>query len=251
MPHFSLLLMLAKVKFNKLEKNVSDIFREVDEDVRHDRWMGLWQQYGPYLITIVAAIILSVAGRAFWLNYTQEKQEAESGQYDHAVSLILAGDTSGALSTLEELSQSTSSTYSHLAQFQAASQHLETGDKATALAVYDALNENSDVDEKLRGLASLLGAIISLDVETNEQSRARLTPLAVYGESWYYSAQEFLALLALRSNQMEEAISIYSGLVNDQTTPPGIKQRAGEILSVIDVISPIVNAPAVSQEQGE
>lgn len=227
---------------------MSDIFREVDEDVRNDRLMWLWQQYGPYLITIIAAIVLSVAGRAFWLNYTSEKQAAESTQYDQAVSLILAGDTTGALNGLEVLINDTSSSYAHLAQFQAASQHIKNGDKPTALATYDGLSANSDVDEKLRGLASLLGAIISLDVESTEQARARLTPLAVYGESWYYSAQEFLALLALRSGEMEEAISIYSGLVNDQTTPAGIKQRAGEILSVIEFVNPADVAQAVSPQ---
>jgi hypothetical protein len=228
---------------------VSDIFREVDEDVRNDRWMALWQQYGIYLITAVVVIVLAVAGRAFWINYTNEKQAAESTQYDSAISLILAGDDIGGLNKLEEIVGNTSSTYADLASFKIASQYIANDDKLAALTVYDGLKENSNVDEKLQGLASLLGAIIALDVESNDQAHARLLPLAVYGESWYYSAQEFLALLALRSGKTAEAISIYSDLVNDQVTPAGIKQRSGEILSVIDVISPIVIADEVSLEE--
>ena len=213
---------------------MSDVFREVDEDLRHDQLMGLWQRYGIYAISIVLAIVLGVAGRAFWNSYTLDKQTAESTRYDQAVSLIASGDNVGALSIFDNISNDTSDGYGILSQFQSASQHLENGDKTAALAMYDALANNGSVDDRLVGLAKLLGGVIALDIETQEQARARLTPLAVYGESWYFSAQEFLALLALRNGDKEEAISIYSLLTNDQTAPEGIRQRSAEILAVIE-----------------
>ena len=213
---------------------MSDIFREVDEDMRRDQLKGLWQQYGIYAISIIMAIVLGVAGRAFWNNYTFEKQTAESERYDQAITMVAAGDTVGALSVFDNISNETSGGYGVLAQFQMAAQKIENDDKAAALAIYDSLRDNSGVDERLVGLATLLGGITALDVETADQVRTRLTPLAVYGENWYFSAQEFLALLALRNGEMEEAIGIYSGLSSDETAPAGVRSRAGEILAVIE-----------------
>ena len=36
---------------------MSDILRQVDEDLRKDRLLGLWKKYGYYLIGIIAILI--------------------------------------------------------------------------------------------------------------------------------------------------------------------------------------------------
>lgn len=213
---------------------MSDVFREVDEDLRHDRLMGLWQRYGIYVISIVLAIVLGVAGRALWNNYVTTKQTAESNRYDQAITLISSGDTAGAISLFEGISNDTSSGYGVISQFQVASQHLKNGDKPAALSVYDQLKNDGAVDERLKGLAILLGGITALDIESADEVRGRISPLAIYGDTWYFSAQEILALIAVREGDNESAISIYSNLSNDQDTPAGVRQRAGEILSVIE-----------------
>jgi hypothetical protein len=42
---------------------MSDIFQEVEEDVRRERYEKLWKKYGNY---IIALAVLIVAGVAAW-----------------------------------------------------------------------------------------------------------------------------------------------------------------------------------------
>ena len=40
---------------------MSDIFREVDEDVRKDQSLAFWKKYGPYVIAAAVAIMTVTA----------------------------------------------------------------------------------------------------------------------------------------------------------------------------------------------
>ncbi|MEI9929239.1 MAG: hypothetical protein WDM89_01380 [Rhizomicrobium sp.] len=41
---------------------MSDIFHEVEEDVRRERFEKLWKQYGDYAVAALAVVILAIAG---------------------------------------------------------------------------------------------------------------------------------------------------------------------------------------------
>ena len=70
---------------------MSDIFTEVDEEVRREQLKKLWERYGNYVIAAAFAVILGVAayrGYEWW----QDKKAAEAGAaYDAATQLAEAG----------------------------------------------------------------------------------------------------------------------------------------------------------------
>jgi hypothetical protein len=41
---------------------VSDIFREIDEEVRREQFMKLWERYGNLLIAACVVLVVAVAG---------------------------------------------------------------------------------------------------------------------------------------------------------------------------------------------
>jgi len=45
---------------------VSDIFREVEEDVRRERMQKLWKAYGNYAIVLLALLFAGIGGWQFW-----------------------------------------------------------------------------------------------------------------------------------------------------------------------------------------
>jgi hypothetical protein len=47
---------------------MSDIFREVDEDVRRDKAAEFWKKYQNYIIAGAALIVLAAAGWRFYEN---------------------------------------------------------------------------------------------------------------------------------------------------------------------------------------
>ena len=66
---------------------MSDIFREVDEDIRNERFKRLWDRFGPYVIGVAVLIVVVTAGYRGW-QYWQNSQAAATG--DRFVAAIIA-----------------------------------------------------------------------------------------------------------------------------------------------------------------
>lgn len=60
---------------------MSDIFTEVDEDLRRDRALRLWKQYGNYLIGAAVVVAAATAGYVAWQDYSRKQAEAAAAQY--------------------------------------------------------------------------------------------------------------------------------------------------------------------------
>ncbi len=70
---------------------MTDIFNEVDEEVRREQLKKLWERYGNYLIAVCVLIVVGVGA---WRGYEwwQAKQAAQSGAaFEQAVELAEAG----------------------------------------------------------------------------------------------------------------------------------------------------------------
>ena len=44
---------------------MSDVFQEVDEDIRQERYKTIWKRYRYYFISIIVVLIIVVATNAF------------------------------------------------------------------------------------------------------------------------------------------------------------------------------------------
>src|ERR1700761_3678607 len=51
------------------DQPLSDIFSEVEEEVRRERFEQLWKQYGDYVIAGAALVVIAVAGWQIWDRY--------------------------------------------------------------------------------------------------------------------------------------------------------------------------------------
>ena len=69
---------------------MADIFREVDEDIRRERYAKLWKAYGRYVIGAALALVIGVAATIGWREYTRAQREADGAQF--AAALDLARD---------------------------------------------------------------------------------------------------------------------------------------------------------------
>ena len=59
---------------------MGDLFREINEELRQDRYEQLWQNYGKYAISIGMALVVSVIGWKAWNHYTVSQHQAQSRQ---------------------------------------------------------------------------------------------------------------------------------------------------------------------------
>ena len=60
---------------------MGDIFREIDEELRQERFERLWKRYGKFIIGAAVAVVLIVGGYKFWEYYSLKQKEKSSVQY--------------------------------------------------------------------------------------------------------------------------------------------------------------------------
>ncbi len=177
---------------------MSDIFHEVDEEVRREQLQKLWDQYGPYFIALA---VLVVAGVAAWrgYDYWQSKKAAEFGaQFNAAAILSEQGKHDEAEKEFARIATQGTSGYRVLARMREAAEIAERDPKA-AITAYDDLAASAATGQPLQDLAALRAGMILVDSAPLAEITRRLEPLAGTGAPFRHSARELLAFAAWKA----------------------------------------------------
>lgn len=221
-----------------------DIFEEVDEELRKDKYQGLAQQYGPYVVGAAAAIILGTAGYQGWQAWQTATRERSSDAYIVAINQLEAGRLPQAATGLETLAETGTPSYATLGLMQRAAIALQTGDTAAAAGFYDQAAERSG-DPLIRDLAHLNAVWALWDTLSFSDVEIRLTPLTVPGAPYRHLAREAIAVAALRAGDLERARREYQFLSTSFDAPQGVARRASEGLARIAQTPEAIAEPAV------
>lgn len=212
-----------------------NLFREIDEDIRHEKYAKLWKSYGAYVIAAAAVLVIGVAGTQGWYSYNLGLREAASEKLVSAQQLASA-DPGAAEQALLSLAEEGPAGYAMLALFQSAALMGERGDHDLAAAAYWELSER-DIDPIYRDLAIILGTQQILSTPTAPENPAeladRLEPVAAPDNPWRFSARELQAVIAMQEGDTDRARQLFSGLANDPAAPAGLRTRANELLAAI------------------
>ena len=210
---------------------MSDIFHEVDEEVRRERLRRLWDRYSIYIIALAVLAVAAIAGwRGYdwWIN----KQAAAAGaRFEAALALSEQGKHAEAQDALAKIAAEAPAGYATLARFRSAAE-LAASKPAEAVQAYDRLAADASLSQPLRDLATLRAGMLLVDTASLADMRARLEPIAQAGRTFRHTAREMLALSAWRGNDSAAAKRYIEMLSGDAETPPGARSRA-ELLSAL------------------
>lgn len=225
---------------------MSDIFREVDEDIRRDQLRKLWDRFGPYVLGAAVLIVVATAGYRGW-EYWQDRQAQASGdRFAAAIQLAVANKHDDAITALQAIVKDGSGGYPTLAQFRIAGEKAAKGDNAGAVADFDAIAAGNG-DAELRNMARLRAALLLVDTASYDDLNKRIGDLASTGNVWRHTAREILGLAAWRTGDYKTAQKYYSDLDADTDAPDEVHQRARLMLSLIDaklgIVPPADAAP--------
>jgi len=211
---------------------VTDIFQEVDEEVRREQLKKLWDQYGNYLI---AVCVLVVVGVAAWRGYQwwEAKQAAQSGAaFEQAVTLAAAGKHQEAEAAFAKLATDGTAGYRVLARLREAAE-LSTTDSKGAVAAYDEIAADKSAGQVIEDLAAVRAGFLLVDTAPYSEIRDRLEPLAAADRTFRYSAREILALSAWKANDVTAARQWIDMIMIDPQTPAGTRSRVGVLSELI------------------
>jgi hypothetical protein len=211
---------------------VSDIFREIDEELRRDNLLKLWSRYGRYLIALAVLVLLVAGGIVAWRDHQTTERRAQSTRYAAALTLAREGKEAEAAKVFGVVAQEGGG-YGTLASFQEAAMLAKSGDRKGAIAIYDQIAERGGLDPAFRDLAALLSVMQGLPEADPQATVERLAPMTAAGNPWRPTALELTAAVRLKSGDKIGALAIYQGLADDLTAPQGLRARATEMAAAL------------------
>jgi len=210
---------------------VTDIFREVEEDVRRERYEQLWKEYGDYVIAGAAVVVIAVAGFQLWRVYDQRQRAKASAEFLIAEQLLEAGQTSEAQSAFARLEKDAPAGYASLAKFQEANAMLQAGNAADAVIVYKQIAAGKD--DVLGPAARIHAGWALVDTAPKSEIQSLVGPLSDRTNPWHGMARDILAFADYRAGAMQAAIGEYQSLSADADAPAPLRARAGWMVTFL------------------
>ena len=210
---------------------MSDIFHEVDEEVRREQLKKLWDRYGNY---VVAAAVLVVVVLAAWRGYQwwEAKKAAETGAaFEAAAALAEAGKHADAEAAYAKIVADGTAGDRHLARLREAAQLAQVDAKA-AVAAYETIAADASVGPVLQDLAALRAGAMLIDTGSFDEARRVLEPLAGNDRTFRHTAREMLVLAAWRAGDASAAKRWFDVISTDVQTPSATRTRVEMLMAL-------------------
>lgn len=215
---------------------MSELFDEVDEEVRREQLKKLWDKYSLYFIALMVLVVAAVGGWRGY-QYLEAKKAAEAGAiFEKAVELSEQGKHAEAETAFADLAAKAPSGYRTLARLRAAAEASARDPKAAA-KMYDDIAADSSVGSEWRDLARIRAAGLLVDSASYADIQQRLETSAEPTSTFRHSAREILALSAWRNNDMTAARKWVDAIAEDGETPPGLRSRAEALQALLPPVA--------------
>ncbi|WP_304072336.1 tetratricopeptide repeat protein [Maricaulis maris] len=209
-----------------------DIFEEVDEELRRDKYQDLLRQWGPWALGAALAVIAgSVAWQSFDAWQTGGRQTA-SDAFIAAMTHSESGELALAAAGLETLAENGTPGYVSLALIQRGNVAIEQGDNAAATGFFEQAAAQAS-DPLLRDMAEIRAVWASWDSLSFSDIDLRLSRLVNADSPYRHIARETIAAAALRADNIERARTQYQFLSFSSDAPAGVQRRAQEAMALI------------------
>ena len=215
---------------------MSELFDEVDEEVRREQLKKLWDQYSIFIVAGALLIIAAVGGWRGY-EYLEGKKAAEAGAvFDKAVELSEQNKHSEAEAAFNDLAAKAPSGYRMLARLRAAAEAANRDPQAAA-KMYDEIAADRSVGAPEQDLAKIRAAGLLLESASYPNMLARLEPATAPGATFRHTARELLALSALRANDTTAARRWLDVIAGDGETPPSLRSRAEAMQALLPPVA--------------
>jgi hypothetical protein len=206
---------------------VSDIFQEVEEDVRRERYEQLWKKYGNVIIAAAVVLVLAVAGYQAWRTYDLSQRQKVSERYREASQAAESGNMVKAETDFAALSKDAPAGYATLSKLHLAGALIAQNKRDEAVSLLRELTTASN--PLVANAARLRLAWIMADASPKTEITQLLQPLTPADSPWRFAAGEVLAYVDLKAGARAQAITEYQKLAQEPEASPSLRQRAAGI----------------------
>jgi len=215
---------------------VSELFDEVDEELRREQLKKLWDRYSVFIIGAAFLIVAAVAG---WRGYQywEGKRAAEAGTaFEAAVALADQNKHAEAEVAFTKLAAEAPAGYRTLARLRAAAE-AATRDPQDAVKLFDAVGNDASVAQPQQDLAKTRAAALLVDTAPYDDIRQRLEPISASGRAFRHTARDLLAVSAWRANNTAATRQWLDLIMTDAETPASIRTRAEALQALLPPVA--------------
>jgi hypothetical protein len=211
---------------------VSEIFDEVQEEVRREQLKKLWERYQTLIVAVAFLIVAGVGGWRGYIYWENKKAQEAGAQFEAAATLAEQKKSAEAEVAFQKLATEAPQGYRTLARFRAAAE-VATRDAAAAVKMYDDIASDRNTAAAEQDLAALRAGSLLVDTASYADVKARLEPLTGADRTYRHSARELLAVSAWRSKDLTAARQWIDAINTDALSPPTLRSRMDALQALL------------------
>jgi hypothetical protein len=212
---------------------VSDVFDEVEEQLRSEQYMALARRAVPWILGALAAAFVIALGVYGYLTYQTKQAGKAAESYGQALETYTKGDKAAAYKEFQTVIDVGSGGYKALALMQQGAIRLEQDKTAEAVVLFDAAAKAAP-NLIIGDVARLKSAFALMDTAPYSEIEKRLKPLTEVKHPYRATALEALALAKIGAGKVDEAKGDLNVLTLLPDAPDGMRQRANAAIALID-----------------
>jgi len=200
---------------------VTDIFREVEEDVRRERFEKFWKAYGNYLIAALVLVFVGIGAWQLWDRHEQQERAKVAATFIAAQRIT---NPQAAASAFVDIARDAPKGYATVARLSEAAAMFASGQQGSAIDLYKQIAK--DDSGPIGMIARLRAAWALSDTASRTDLQDLLKPLDQPGSAWRQNAEEVLAYADYRAMDVKSALAKYAALAVDPQAPDALRRRA-------------------------
>ncbi len=224
---------------------MSDVFEQVEEELRSDRYTRLARTWLPVAGAVLGVALIAALAWWGWDSWQTSRADAGSAAYERGIEALEAGNNAGALAAFTEAADKGNGAYKAMSLQQQAGLAVNAGDTARAIELFDQA-ARAGGHAILSDMAALKAVFLVMDTNaTLADIEGRLEPLLKEKRPYRAFAQEAQAMARLQFGQIQPAREVFVQLQLGQDVPDSVRERAQAAIAQIDAGTAVNLAPIV------
>ena len=209
---------------------MSDILRQVDEDLRKDKLLKVWRSYRIYIIGFILTMLISLSSYQYYLSNERSKNEAIVEKYINTLNL---NSNKTSVSLLTELEESGNSYIKGLAKLKRVEIYFNMKEKSQALELLLSISNDESLEKVIRDLAIYKYLMIQLDVLDKKSYFSIIDAENLKESKFAYLLKELKALKFLIEGDQVNSLELFQSIISDENAPIDVKKRSEKFKEII------------------
>ena len=211
---------------------MANIFNEVDEDIRKERYKKLWSRYGKYLIGFIILIVLIFSINQYLVSKNISDNKKLLDIYFAAAEDIEKSQFQLANESLNKIYNSKNTTLAAFSAFKLSESYFMNNDNNNATTVLENIFNNNSLETIHRELALYKYIMINFDVLDINDIESKVSIISDKESQLKPYFEELLGIKYITIGNKSKASFIFDELSSSENTPFDLKVRLEKLIQI-------------------